>query len=106
MAYDKTIYIEQQLTKYLRDYFDGKITQEDIDWVELGLVVRRCQELRIMDELHSQLQPYYKMYLYADYRLFGNRTCNCLVFFENTARCDDEFVHFAESLDLIDIAES
>ena len=24
MAYDKTIYIEQQLTKYLRDYFDGK----------------------------------------------------------------------------------
>lgn len=106
MAYDKTIYIEQQLTKYLRDYFDGKITQEDIDWVELGLVVRRCQELRIMDELHSQLQPYYKMYLYANYRLFGNRTCNCLVFFENTARCDDEFVHFAESLDLIDIAES
>ena len=39
MAYDKTIYIEQQLTKYLRDYFDGKITQEDIDWVEsIGLV--------------------------------------------------------------------
>jgi hypothetical protein len=106
MAYNKTIYIEQQLTKYLKDYSEGKITQDDINWGELSLVVRRCQELRIMDELHRQMQPYYEMYLYADSRLFGGRSWHCHSFIENTARYDDEFASFAESHDLIDITES
>ena len=106
MAYNKTIYIEQQITRYLQDYRDGKITQDDINWGELNLVVRRCQEMRIMNELHRQMRPYYEMYLYADSKLFGNRNWYCFTFIENTARCDDEFAQFAEKYDLIDITEA
>lgn len=106
MAYNKSLYIEQQITKFLKDYFDGLITQDDINWGELNLVVRRCRELGIMDELHRLMQPYYEMYLYADYRLFNNRNWNCYSFIENTARLDAKFAHFAESHNLIDITES
>ncbi len=106
MAYNKTIYIEQQITKYLQDFTDGRITQDDINWGELNLVVRRCQEMKIMDELHWQMQPYYEMYLYADPKLFSNRNWYCFTFIENTTRLDNEFVNFAESHDLIDITES
>ena len=105
MAYDKSYYIKEQLTRYLKDYSDGKISQDDINWGELNLVVRRCKELGIMDELHRQMQPYYEMYLYADLKLFGNRSWNCFNFIENTAMYDDEFAFFAESHNLIDITE-
>lgn len=105
MAY-KTDYIEQQLTKYLKDYSDGKITQEDIDWGELDLVVRRCREIGIMDELHRQMQPFYVMYLFADSKMFGSKSWYCFSFIEKTARFDDEFAHFSESYNLTDITEA
>ena len=106
MTYNKVIYIEQELTKQLKECVDGNITQNDIDWVNLLHVVRRCQELRIMDELHRQMRPYYEMYLNADPRLFGSRNRFFFIFIENTARYDDEFVQFAENYDLIEITES
>ena len=49
MAYNKTDYIKQQITGYLQDFIDGKITQDDINWGELYIEVRRCQELGIMN---------------------------------------------------------
>lgn len=106
MAYSKTVYIEQQLTNYLKDYLEGKITQDEIDWGELSRVVIRCQELRIMDELHSQMQPYYEMLLYADPRLFGSRHWALYSFIENTAKWDERFASFAESYSLTDITEA
>ena len=105
MAY-KTEYIEQQLTKYLKDYSDGKITQEDIDWVELDHVVRRCRDIGIMDELHRQMQPYYVMFLFADSKMFGSKSWHCFFFLEKTARLDEDFAYFSESYNLTDITEA
>ena len=52
------------------------------------------------------MQPYYEMYLFADPKLFGNRIGYCFTFIENTVLYDDEFAHFVERYDLIDITES
>lgn len=106
MAYNTVLYIEQQITKYLKEYFEGKITQDDINWGDLNFVVPRCRELGIMDELHRQMQPYYEMYLFAEPKLVGGRSFHCLYFIENSARADDEFAIWSQQFDLTDITEA
>lgn len=106
MTNNAVLYVEQQITKYLKDYIEGNITQDDINWGDLNFVVPRCKELRIMDELHRQMQPYYEMYLFADSRLLGGKCFHCLYFIENTAKADDGFASWAEQFDLTDITEA
>lgn len=106
MAYNAVLYIEQQITRYLKDYVDGKISQDDISWSDLNFVIPRCRELRIIDELHRQMQPYYEMYLFADPKLVGGRCMHCLCFIENTAKNDDEFASWTENFDLTEITEA
>ena len=106
MTNKAVLYVEQQITKYLKDYIEGNITQDDINWGDLNFVVPRCKELRIMDELHRQMQPYYEMYLFADSRLLGGKCFHCLYFIENTAKADDRFASWAEQFDLTDITEA
>lgn len=106
MAYNTVLYIEQQITKYLKEYFEGKITQDDINWGDLNFVVPRCRELGIMDELHRQMQPYYELYLFADSKLIGGKSFHCLYFIENTAKLDDMFASWAEKFDLTEITEA
>ena len=106
MKYNETLYIQQEITNHLKDYLDGTTTQEDFNWTSLNPAVRRCQEIGIMDELHRQMQPYYKRFLYADPKLLSSKNYGCYCFIENTAIRDNEFAHWAETYNLIDITEA
>lgn len=105
-SFSKSKYIEDFIIKPIKEWSDGNISQNDIEWWRLLNVVRTCKEMNIMDELHEQLLPYYEKYLYAEHfggkgggHLFGN-------FINDVAKLDDQFINWAESKDLIVITES
>lgn len=58
-----------------------------------------------MDEVHRQMQPFYKKYLHADRGLLSNKSRCGVSFIEETARRDEKFIDFAMSDSLSDIAE-
>ena len=88
-SFSKSKYIEDFIIKPIKEWSDGNISQNDIEWWRLLNVVRTCKEMNIMDELHEQLLPYYEKYLYAEHfggkgggHLFGN-------FINDVAKLDD-----------------
>ena len=104
--FSKTKYIEDYVISHLKEWIDGNVAQEDIEWWRLSQDVRTCKELNIMDELHEQLLPYYEKYLYAEHfggkgggHQFGN-------FIRDVAKLDDQFISWADSNDLIVVTES
>lgn len=105
MAYSEK-YIDSQITTFLRQLANGEIVDKDVNWFEMRNVVSRCRGLHIMDELHRQLQPYYKMYLYADTKLINEKNFNCLRFIEDCATEDDQFASWAEQFELETITEA
>lgn len=106
MAYNEHFYIDSQITTFLRQLANGEIADKDVNWFEMRSVVRRCRELKIMDELHRQLQPYYEMYLFADTKLINEKTFNCLHFIEDCAKEDNQFASWAEQFELDAITEA
>lgn len=99
-------YIKEEIINHLKAFTDGKATQDDIDWSQLYTQLALCEQMKIMDELHRQMQPYYEMYLSADPRLFAHKSNYCVTYIEKVAKKDKEFVHFAEAHNLISITES
>lgn len=106
MANNEHYYIYSQITTFLKQLTDGEIADKDVNWFEMKSVVRRCRELRIMDELHQQLQPYYEMYLFADAKLVNEKSYNCQFFIRDCAKADDQFAIWAEQFELDVITEA
>ena len=106
MTYNEHYYIDSQITIFLRQLANGEIADKDVNWFEMRNVVRRCRELRIMDELHRQLQPYYEMYLFADPKLINEKSYNCQLFIRDCATADDQFASWAEQFELDAITEA
>ena len=106
MTYNEHYYIDSQITIFLRQLANGEIADKDVNWFEMRNVVRRCRELRIMDELHRQLQPYYEMYLFADSKLINEKSYNCQIFIRDCATADDQFASWAEQFELDAITEA
>lgn len=106
MTYNEHYYIDSQITTFLRQLANGEIADKDVNWFEMRSVVRRCRELRIMDEFHRQLQPYYEMYLFADSKLINDKSFNCLRFIEECAKTDNQFAFWAEQFELDAITEA
>lgn len=106
MTYNEHYYIDSQITIFLRQLANGEIADKDVNWFEMRNVVRRCRELRIMDELHRQLQPYYEMYLFADSKLINEKSYNCQLFIRDCATADDQFASWAEQFELDAITEA
>lgn len=104
--FSKSKYIEDYIIKPIKEWSDGNVSQNDIEWWKLLNEVRTCKEMKIMDELHEQLLPFYEKYLYAEHirgkgsgHQFGN-------FINEAAKLDNQFISWAETNDLIAITES
>ena len=104
--FSKSKYIENYIISPLKEWSESNGTQDNTDWHSILQVVRMCENMHFMDELHEQMLPFYEKYLYGEgigrsnigYS-FGNFICD-------VARIDNQFVSWAESADLIKVTES
>lgn len=106
MINNKRKYIEEYIISPLKEWSDGNISQDNIEWWRLLKEVRTCKEMNIMDELHEQLIPFYEKYIYVEFRMYkggGNQFGN---FINDVAKLDSQFTRLSKPIDLITITES
>lgn len=105
-SFSKSKYIEDCIISPLKKWSESSNSQDDTERWAIFREVRTCKEMKIMDELHEQMLPFYEKYLYGEHigrsnggYLFGS-------FIRDVAKIDDQFVSWAESADLITVTES
>ncbi len=104
--FSKRKYVEDVITRPLKEWSDGIVSHDNIEWWRLLNGVRTCKEMNIMDELHEQLIPFYQKYLYAEYFVGKDGGHSFENFINEVAKLDNQFIPWAESIDLIVITES
>ena len=99
-------YIEEYIIKPLHECTQGISAQEKVYWGEVQKSVNQCLRCGMAHELHTKMQPYYKMYFYADRLLCKSKLHQAHYFVEEVARHDDEYVWWAEEQDLVAATEA
>lgn len=104
--FSKSKYIEDLIIKPIKEWSEGKVSQNNIEWWRIFKDVHTCKEMNIMDELHRQILPFYEKYLYAEHLCSKDAFYQFGKFINDVAKLDSQFISWAESYDLIVITES
>ncbi len=104
--YEK-IYIQNLIICHLERLTQGQASQTDLPWYDMYESVRTCVRKggAYISALHTMMQPYYEMYLFADAAICKHDRPDSRVFMESVAEADPEFGIWASSQDIITAAE-
>lgn len=99
------LFIDNEIIKPLNDHLWGLASLEWYDWKQLERKADWCWANRHGQELHEAMQPYYRMYVMADERLFKDHRYDAVKFILSIIEQDDDFGVWMGTMDLPQVTE-